>query len=102
MIGFDSVSQKNAVRQLNATRSFLLNELNATEFLLYNKVGKNTFPNWAALHTGWSKEFEDKTKIRKPRIWTEFAEKGFWTIYAEDWELTGWAINAKGFPFDYR
>ena len=48
----DSVSRLNSIRHLPKTRSFLLEHLNATEFFVYNAVGKNTYPNMAAMFMG--------------------------------------------------
>ena len=38
MVGVDSVSRLNFMRQMPTTRKFLLDELNAIEMLGYNKV----------------------------------------------------------------
>ena len=52
-VGLDSASRMNSIRHLSKTRKYLLEELDAIEFLGYNKVGLNTLPNWSAMHTGW-------------------------------------------------
>ena len=43
IIGVDSVSRLNFVRQMTQTRLFLLNELSAYELLGYNKVSSLQF-----------------------------------------------------------
>nr|KAG5692201.1 hypothetical protein BaRGS_008747 [Batillaria attramentaria] len=52
MVGVDSVSRLNFMRQMPRTREFLLNELNAVEMLGYNKVADNTFVNIVPMMTG--------------------------------------------------
>ena len=52
LLALDATSRLNTIRQLPKTRSFVLNTLNATEFLFYNAVGKNTKTNVGALFTG--------------------------------------------------
>ena len=52
LFGTDSLSRLNAIRNLDKTRQFLLNNLNATEYFGYNKVADNTFPNMVPLLTG--------------------------------------------------
>ena len=117
VIGLDSVSRLNFHRLMPRTRSFLRRELGAIEFLAYNKVGRNTFPNWMPLHTGWPLVGDGEPKRRKTKtndkdsedaqnnhtpIWTEYAARGFWTLYGEDWELSPWALQSRGHPWDYR
>ena len=39
---------------------------------------------------------------RSTQLWIEFARKGFWTIFGDCWELTVYALDTTGCPFDYR
>lgn len=89
LIGMDAVSRLNFERHLNRTRRFLLDEMDAFEMMGYNKVGENTFPNLAALLTGYSKEELRKTCWNRSMdscswAWTRFSELGFRTLYGED------------------
>ena len=57
VLGFDSTSRSQSVRHLRKVRSYLLSpEIDAIEYYAYNKVGPNTWPNFAPMHTGWHEE----------------------------------------------
>ena len=96
----DSVSRQNSIRHLPRTRQFLLEELNAVEFLMHNKVGLNTRPNMAALFTG-DVDGLDLDEIG-PSIWNEFQAKGFWTFFADDWDTEAGSMKMRNVEFDRR
>ncbi|XP_041356759.1 uncharacterized protein LOC121373967 isoform X1 [Gigantopelta aegis] len=91
MIGVDSVSRLNLMRQMPRTREFLLRNLSAVEMLGYTKVADNTFVNIVPMTTGkYVEELPwNETMVKTPFdkydfIWKEFSKNGFKTLYAED------------------
>ncbi|KAK3100001.1 hypothetical protein FSP39_013317 [Pinctada imbricata] len=91
LIGIDSVSRLNSIRYMNKTRSFLLNTLNATELIGYNKVADNTFVNIIPMIAGkFVEELPwDESMIHDPFdeyqfIWKDFASRGYRTLFVED------------------
>ena len=49
------------------------------------------------MHTGWHLDKKSGPKwLKRSRIWREFAEKGFWTAFFDDWDLSKWAFKTKG------
>ncbi|PVD34583.1 hypothetical protein C0Q70_05859 [Pomacea canaliculata] len=91
MVGVDSVSRLNFMRQMPRTRDFLLHELDAVEMLGYNKVADNTFVNIVPMTTGkfvkelpWNETMVAKPFDDYPFIWKNFSEAGYRTLYAED------------------
>ncbi|KAH9495235.1 hypothetical protein Btru_015793 [Bulinus truncatus] len=112
MIGVDSVSRLNFIRQMPQTRHFLHNELHAFEMAGYNKVADNTFVNIVPMmmgkfvhEIGWN-----ETMIKHPFddyafFWKNFSNAGYRTLYAEDAPKIAIFVYAKeGFhtpPADY-
>lgn len=118
MVGVDTISRLNGMRQLNETLSVLKDKYNTTEFLGYNKVGENTFPNLIPLLTGmtpeelvssgcWSAsnysdesesgdDFLDNCKF----LWNFFHESGYISYYSEDWpKASTFNYLKEGFKF---
>ncbi|XP_029649278.2 uncharacterized protein LOC115222996 [Octopus sinensis] len=90
LIGIDSVSRLNFIRQMPLTRQFLLKH-GAIEMLGYNKVGDNTFPNIIPFLTGkYLEELPESKKLeREPFdkydiIWKHYNKSGYVTMFAED------------------
>lgn len=103
MVGVDTISRLNGLRQLNETLTILRKLYGTNEFVGYNKVGENTFPNMIPLLTGltpeelvssrcwqatdYSQESEsgndylDNCKF----LWNFYQELGYITYYSEDW-----------------
>ena len=91
MIGVDSVSRLNFIRQMPRTRQFLLEELNAVEMLGYNKVADNTFVNIVPMLAGkfveelpWNETMKKMPFDNFTFIWKNFTKAGYRTMYAED------------------
>lgn len=116
MLGIDSVSHLNFLRQMRSSASYIHRKLNYVEFWGYNKVGDNTYPNLMPALTGFDADelaisclgptknhnsIYDKCSL----IWKRFKEAGFKTIYGEDvgylslfnWQHSGF----KKTPTDY-
>ena len=74
---------------------YILFQLDAIEYFGYNKLGANTLPNLVPMITGWPWD-KNGPYVKAKRIWREFAEKGFWTSFGEDWDLSRWALDTKG------
>ncbi|XP_017155434.1 uncharacterized protein LOC108164299 [Drosophila miranda] len=91
ILGLDSVSHLNFLRQMPRTAKYLHNEMSYVEFWGYNKVGLNTFPNLIAMLTGESAEENEKywKKIQRmddcPAIWKDFKKAGYNTSFGEDY-----------------
>lgn len=114
IIGLDSVSRLNMLRQLPNTYKVLTSPpLSAISLLGYNKVGDNTFPNLVPLLMGLSaKEIKSlcaTTQKHKfdlcPFIWKNFAARGYKTGYGEDpTSMSTFNYQRTGFveqPVDY-
>lgn len=88
----DSMSRLNMIRQLPRTRDYLLSALEAIEFMGYNKVADNTFPNVIPLLTGKfvselgliTSRVKSAYMDRFDYIWKQFAHAGYATFMAED------------------
>lgn len=112
MIGVDSVSRLNFIRQMRLTRKFLLDDLKGFEMTGYNKVADNTFVNIIPMmmgkfvsEIGWN-----ETMLHHPFddynfFWKNFSNAGYRTLYAEDAPKIAIFVYAKeGFhkaPADY-
>uniref|UniRef100_A0A0L8FM57 Uncharacterized protein n=2 Tax=Octopus bimaculoides TaxID=37653 RepID=A0A0L8FM57_OCTBM len=90
LIGVDSVSRLNFIRQMPLTRQFLLKH-GAFEMFGYNKVADNTFPNMVPFLTGQYVEdlLEPSKSASKPFdkhdiIWKHYNKSGYVTMFAED------------------
>ena len=114
LMGIDSVSRMNHIRQFPKTRS-VLTEMEAVEFTGYNKVADNTFVNIVPLLTGETPEalgypdtgdFMEKPMDPMPLIWKNFSHLGYLTAFIEDAPYTATFNYMKnGFthqPTDYR
>ncbi|XP_050415130.2 uncharacterized protein LOC126829361 [Patella vulgata] len=112
MIGVDSVSRLNNVRNMPKTRDYLLRHLDAIELQGYTKVADNTFVNIVPMTTGqFVEELPwNETKRMEPFdkynfIWKNFASNGYSTMYAEDApKMAIFTYLKKGFhnpPADY-
>ncbi|KAK2170547.1 hypothetical protein LSH36_2g08008 [Paralvinella palmiformis] len=91
IVGVDSVSRLNFVRQMPRTRRFLIERLEAVELKGYNKVADNTFVNLAPMFAGqyadelpWDAANPDATFDDCPFIWKRAATHGYRTLFAED------------------
>ena len=92
IFGTDSVSRLNFRRHLPQTFEFLTKELGAYEFLGFNKVADNTFPNLMPILMGLSdEELANHTCLPRmrekfddcPIIWKDFKAKGYITSFIE-------------------
>ena len=93
IIGIDGISRINAIRNLPKTYKYLKEELNAIEFLGYNKVQDNSFPNLCPILSGLTENefFSHECQPKKPSkvddcpfLWNRFNKLGYATLYAED------------------
>lgn len=103
MVGVDTISHLNGVRQFNKTRQFLFDQFKSIEFLGYNKVGENTFPNLIPLLTGLKPEqliqlqcwLATTYTVDSDRgddyldncryLWNFYQQIGYVTYFSEDW-----------------
>ena len=92
IIGVDSVSRLNYMRQMNNTRKYVNEHLGAVEMQAYHKVADNTFVNMVPLLSGkYAQElpWDINTMRRHPFdeynfIWNNFSKNGYRTLCAED------------------
>ncbi|XP_050036535.2 uncharacterized protein [Dermacentor andersoni] len=109
IVGLDATSRLNFNRRMSRTRRLLVDERGAYEFLMYNKVGLNSFPNVMPLLAGVSgddvtRQFRDSYYDSVPAIWKVYKSLGYATLYLE--EMPNWATftGTHGFkeaPTDY-
>ncbi|XP_077531102.1 uncharacterized protein LOC144143177 [Haemaphysalis longicornis] len=90
ILGIDSTSRMNFHRHMEETRRYLVEELNAFEFVGLNKVGDSSFPNLMPLLTGLSAAEAESLYTRLgsfddfPLLWTPYRRKGYRTLYLEE------------------
>lgn len=113
IIGLDSVSRLNFHRLMNQTAT-VLDQLNAFELFGYNKIGDNTYPNLIAILTGLEIGELTSTCLSREEatfdgchfIWDFYKDRGYNTVFAEDWNMAGlFNFNRPGFltqPTDLR
>nr|CAH7722093.1 unnamed protein product [Callosobruchus chinensis] len=111
-IVIDSVSRLNVERTMPRTKQFLVDN-GFLEYVGYNKIDDNTFPNFNALITGLNlrmsnavcRPYEVGMLDRCPMIWYDYRDNGYVTAYAEDWaDISTYNYEKKGFlepPTDY-
>ncbi|XP_017050131.1 uncharacterized protein LOC108094181 [Drosophila ficusphila] len=90
ILGLDSVSHLNLIRQMPKTVRYMRQNMSHVEFWGFNKIGHNTYPNLIALLTGLSASESQQYWIKQncmddlPLIWKEFKKAGYNTSFAED------------------
>ncbi|TMW48578.1 hypothetical protein DOY81_006333 [Sarcophaga bullata] len=96
ILGMDSVSHLNFLRQMRSSASYIHNKLHNIEFWGYNKVGDNTYPNLMPVLTGFDEDevaisclgppakFSSSVYDNCSLIWKRYKEVGFKTFYGED------------------
>ena len=91
LIGVDSISRLNFIRQMPRTRKYILDQLGAYEMKGYNKVADNTFVNIVPLTTGkyvkelpWNEKLARQPFDKYNFIWKNYSNNGYMTLYAED------------------
>ncbi|KAH9371081.1 hypothetical protein HPB48_015685 [Haemaphysalis longicornis] len=92
VLGVDSSSRLNSLRRLQKSRSYLIEERNAFEFLAYNKVGINSFPNLIPLLSGVSgTDFEDLFRSiyydNAPLVFNVYKSLNYTTLFLEEMPL---------------
>ncbi|CAH1724499.1 unnamed protein product [Aphis gossypii] len=85
VIGIDSISRLNFMRQMVNSYNFINKEMNGDVMHGFTKVGENTFPNVIPMLTGRSFITEHNNKFDDwPYVWKDFSKEGAATLYAED------------------
>ncbi|XP_075230929.1 uncharacterized protein LOC142329898 [Lycorma delicatula] len=85
VIGLDSMSRLNFMRQLAQSYKYITEEVNGTVMLGFNKVGENTFPNVIPMLTGFPAPNSNYESFKDwPFIWNSYADVGAATMYSED------------------
>ncbi|PAV58895.1 hypothetical protein WR25_08884 [Diploscapter pachys] len=94
MIGLDSMSRSNFMRQLPLTYQ-TLQALDFIDMMNHVKIGDNTYVNWLAILTGkrgvssreFKAEMDESWNIAFDQfdmIWKNFSRNGYATLFAED------------------
>ncbi|XP_039291014.1 uncharacterized protein LOC111047583 [Nilaparvata lugens] len=85
VIGLDSMSRLNFMRQLSISYKFITETVGGNVLLGFNKVGENTFPNVIPMLTGYPAPPSHFDNFKGwPFIWDLFKEAGAATMYSED------------------
>lgn len=86
IIGIDSMSRLNFMRQLPQSYRLITDEMNGVVLLGFNKVGENTFPNVVPILTGRPLPCSGEFNYFEgwPFVWNDFEEQGAATMYSED------------------
>lgn len=113
IIGIDSLSRMHIHRKMPKTVRYFLEELNAIEYMGYNKVSDNTFPNLIPMLTSFG--FYELVQKCWPNyntrfdncsfVWSNFTKQGYVTSFAEEQSSfglfnflkKGWSVQ----PTDY-
>lgn len=108
ILGLDSVSHLNFIRQMPKTAAYMRSNMSHVEFWGLNKIGASTYANLIALLTGLSADeadqfvSKDQYMNRLPLIWKDFKKAGYNTSFAEDHaRLSVFYFSKKGFG-DYQ
>ncbi|CAH1778096.1 unnamed protein product [Owenia fusiformis] len=91
ILGVDSVSRLNFMRQMPKTRAYLTDVLQALELTGYNKVADNTYVNLVPMFAGkfveelpWDERYSDIAFDKYEFFWNQAQKRGYRTLYAED------------------
>lgn len=91
LVGVDSMSRLNFMRQMSRTRSYLLETMGAFDMAGYNKVADNTFVNLVPILAGkyvedlpWNETLNKQPFDKYEFMWDRYKEYGFATLFAED------------------
>lgn len=96
VLGIDSMSKSNMIRQMPLTHSYILRNMSGNVFDRHTKIGDNTWVNILAMLTGLravpTAEFPaDLSQVEDqffddyaPYIWRNFSRRGYYTLFSED------------------
>uniref|UniRef100_T1IJT6 Uncharacterized protein n=1 Tax=Strigamia maritima TaxID=126957 RepID=T1IJT6_STRMM len=104
ILGLDSVSRLNMLRHMPKTFAYLRNVMDAIDLQGFTKVADNTFVNVVPMLSGlfveecWNESLAQKPMDYLNLVWKDFAQKGFRTLYAEDFPGIS-AFNYRKFGF---
>ncbi|KAK6174903.1 hypothetical protein SNE40_013465 [Patella caerulea] len=115
MIGIESMSRLNHIRNMPKTRDVLLNKLGAFDFQGYTKVADNSFVNFVPILTGhFAQEELERLNINESTktpaddlniVWKNFSQAGYSTLFGEGFPNFGtFQYTMGGFqklPTDY-
>ncbi|KAK7868801.1 hypothetical protein R5R35_003642 [Gryllus longicercus] len=116
VLGIDSMSRLNFIRQLPRTHALLTDVFGATVFTGMTRVGQNTYANFIPMLTGMAARKRDDLEVvvweklygpfdDLPAVWKKFNENGYITMYTEDVPIyMAFNYMAAGFkkqPTDY-
>ncbi|GAB6030797.1 hypothetical protein CHUAL_007644 [Chamberlinius hualienensis] len=105
LVGIDSLSKSNFLRQMPDTFDYLVNNMMAIDMLGYNKVGLNTFPSLIPYLTGNSTDELAKacwggggtnTFDNCTFLWDIFASAGYRTAFVENYDDYGLFVYNRG------
>jgi hypothetical protein len=98
IISLDGTSEAHFRRMLPKTHAFLKDELGSHMFKGYSVVGDGTLPNVNAMLSGNTAEENKKLNSKAktvdhwPLLFKDLKEKGFATLWSEDFAILGISI----------
>ncbi|XP_075750343.1 uncharacterized protein LOC142817165 [Rhipicephalus microplus] len=112
VLGIDSVSRLATIRHMPLTRRFLMGEMNAFEFVGYNKLGTASVHSQLPLLTGLPSKAVDRMFAKMhydalPHLMSVYRKRGYHTLFLEeyaDYGLFTYGAQRFGFkkaPADY-
>lgn len=93
IFGLDAMSRNNFIRTFPNSNDYLLNNLDAVDMQMYNKIGDNSMPNLGPLLTNRRAVGDDEENLECevnysfdtcPFIWNHFKKAGYLTSYTDD------------------
>ncbi|KAH7948203.1 hypothetical protein HPB52_019331 [Rhipicephalus sanguineus] len=105
VLGIDSVSRLATIRHMPLTRRYLKNELNAFEFVGYNKLGTASVQNQLPLLTGLPSKVVDRMFAKMhfdalPHLMSVYRKRGHRTLFLEEFPTFGlFTFGAHRFGF---
>ncbi|KAH9524031.1 hypothetical protein Btru_047957 [Bulinus truncatus] len=106
MVGMDGTSRHQMMRGMNQTYTFLMDELKSFDMTMYNQIGKNTFPNYVPLFSGYTEDEIERWWHRSKHldpldtVWRDYTNAGYRTLYTEDFpSIGGFHFSKQGFLF---
>ena len=105
MVGLDTMSRANFIRQMPQTYRYLTDELGGVDMMGLNKVADNTYVNLVPMLVGklveelpWDENMADEPFDDYDFIWKRFSRKGYYTLMAEDFpEIAIFNYHKAGF-----
>ncbi|KAL1487299.1 hypothetical protein MTO96_008083 [Rhipicephalus appendiculatus] len=102
VLGIDSLSRLASIRHMPLTRRYLTRELNAFEFVGYNKLGMSSVHSQLPLLTGLPSKVVDRMFVKMhydalPHLMSVYRKRGYRTLFLE--EFAHYGLFTYGYSF---